>query len=78
MDLLKGEEFLPVLPPEVQAKRTIVMLYLDDHIYTKTENDITEELTNENSFLNKGIDNIYKIPKTKPRKPLKQDFLLST
>ena len=43
----------------------IVLLNTDEHIYNQTEKDLEEELVNENSFLNEGIDNIFKIPKTR-------------
>lgn len=65
ISLLKEEEFSPVLPPEIKAKRTILLFNTDDHIYSKSEKDITAELLNENNFLNEGIDNVFKIPRTK-------------
>ena len=65
INLLKEEDFTPVLPPEVKAKRTIVLFNTDEHIYSQSEKDISAELLNENTFLNEGIDNIFKIPKTR-------------
>ena len=64
-ELLKQTKFQPVLPPEIRAKRTIILFNTDEHIYNQTEKDLEEELVNENSFLNEGIDNIFKIPKTR-------------
>ncbi|MPD02874.1 hypothetical protein E2C01_098481 [Portunus trituberculatus] len=65
LDLLKADNFQPLLPPEIRAKRTIVLRNTDEHIYNNTEKEIEAELLNENDFLNEGIENIFKIPKTK-------------
>ena len=64
-DLFVEQQFLPVLPPEIRAKRTVVLLNVDEHIYNKPEKEITDELLSVNSFLSEGINNIFKIPKSR-------------
>ena len=61
---LKDQGFKAILPPELRAKRTVILLNVDEYIYTRTEQEIKEELINENSWI-EGIDNIFKIPKIK-------------
>ncbi|MPC98671.1 hypothetical protein E2C01_094051 [Portunus trituberculatus] len=40
IDILKAEQLSLVLHPEVRVKRTIVLLNLHEHIYSKPENVI--------------------------------------
>ena len=57
------EGFAPVLPPEIRAKRTVIIFNVEEEIKGNTENDIKEELINKNKWITDGIDNIYKFPK---------------
>ena len=64
LKLLKDQGFEPILPPELRAKRTVILLNVDDLITTRTEKEIEEELLKENEWI-EGIDNIFKIPKSR-------------
>lgn len=50
---LNKENFNPVTPPELKAKRTVILTRLDDDIYSQNEIDIKEELTNHNQWISK-------------------------
>ncbi len=62
---LKKNDFQPVLPPELKAKRTAIIFNTDDFIYNHTEKEMEDELLANNAWMNEGIDNIFKIPRTK-------------
>ena len=51
----------PVLPPDVKAKRTVILRRLDNHIYQQNEDDIVREIQSENSW--SEISSIFKYPK---------------
>ena len=62
---LKENNFEPILPPELRAKRTIILFNVDDYILSHNDEDIKDELTQENGWLNEGIESIFRIPRTK-------------
>ncbi len=62
---LTNNRFLPILPPELKAKRTVLIFNTDEYIYNHTEKEIEEELLTKNTWMNEGIDSIFKIPRTK-------------
>lgn len=64
-DDLKELNFKPILPPELRAKRTVIIFNTDEEILKHTEDDIAKELINENPWILGGIDNVFKIPKTR-------------
>ena len=66
---LKDQVLEPIIPPELRAKRTVILLNVDDYFTTRSEKDI-EELVKENGWI-EGIDNIFKIPITRH---IKLDF----
>ena len=57
--------FQPILPPELRAKRTVLVFSTDENIMKNKEEHIAEEFLAENPWMSSGIDNIYKIPRTK-------------
>lgn len=61
---LLNQNFNPLLPPEIKASRTIIVTRLDDYIYNNTEEEIKEELAQNNSWIEDGIIEIYKFPKS--------------
>ena len=63
-DEIKKANFTPTLPPEIRARRTIIILNVYDTIKDHTEKEIEEELIKENNWIIKGIDNIFKFPKS--------------
>ena len=61
---LQNNDFQPILPPELRAKRTVLIFRVDDHIFSRDEEEIQENLLKENSWMQDGIANIYKFPKS--------------
>ena len=61
---LQQQGFEPILPPELRAKRTVILLNVDDYIASKSEQEIEEELIRENGWI-EGIDIIFKVPKSR-------------
>lgn len=60
---LRNDNFNPVTPPELKAKRSVILTKLDEHIYGQNENDIKEELAHHNTWITKeDISEIYKYP----------------
>ena len=51
---LENERFSPILSPELRAKP-----------HGNTEKDIKEELMEQNTWIERGIENIFKFPKSK-------------
>ena len=62
---LKEAGFEPIIPPELRAKRTIIIFNVDEFILSNTEQEIKEELIRENGWINGGIESIFKIPKAR-------------
>ena len=60
---LQEENFSPILPPEIRAKRTVLIFRVDEYIYEHSEKEIIEELEQKNTWITDGIDNLYKFPK---------------
>ncbi len=74
---LMSQDFSPVMPPEMKAKKSIIIPRVDDVIYEKKNVvDIGEELTRENTWIG-GIQEIdvYKFPNSPT---LKVTFLQTT
>ncbi len=54
---LISHDFSPVLPPELKAKKSVIIPRVDDVIYEKKTVDIGEELVRQNSWIG-GIEEI--------------------
>lgn len=67
-DDLQNHRFTPILPPDLKANRTIIVTRLDDYIYNHEEEDIKEELKRQNSWIESGIVEIFKFPKSNTMK----------
>ena len=61
---LRDEGFEPIIPPELRAKRIIIIFNVDEFILSNTESEI-KELINENGWITGGIKSIFKIPKAR-------------
>ena len=61
---LRDEGFEHIIPPELRAKRTIIIFNVDEFILSNTESEI-KELINENGWITGSIESIFKIPKAK-------------
>lgn len=45
---LENQEFNPLIPPQLQANRSIIIFDVDNHIYKKEEERIKQELLEKN------------------------------
>ena len=62
-EILTQNAFAPVMPPELRAKKSIIIPRVDDVIYEKNLPDIGEEIARENEWITlEDIENIYKFP----------------
>ncbi|MPC49820.1 hypothetical protein E2C01_043634 [Portunus trituberculatus] len=59
--------FFPQIPPELKAKRSIIVFNVKPHIFKNTEEDITHELQQHNSWINL-IHNAFKFSNSKTMK----------
>ena len=61
---LMSKDFSPIMPPEMRAKKSIIIPRVDDVIYEETVVDIGEELIRENTWMGeiKEIEDVYKFP----------------
>ena len=63
IDELTQNAFAPVMPPEIRAKKSIIIPRTDEIIYEKNVVEIGEEIARKNEWLNlEDIQNIYKFP----------------
>lgn len=58
---LKQEEFTPQIPPELKAKRSVLIFKVDNDIFSKEEEIIIEEIEQKNVCVGK-IHHIQKFP----------------
>ena len=59
---LKANDFQPILPPDLRAKRTILIFNIDDTIFKHEEEEIKDELIIKNTWIEE-ITHIFKFPK---------------
>ena len=60
---LTRNNFIPVMPPELKAKKSVIIPRVDDLIYEWSELEIGEEITRQNSWIGEeGLEGIYKFP----------------
>ena len=62
---LTENNFHTVLPPELKARRSVIIFKVDPHIYNNSESDITRELQTHNEWIQDGIDTVFKFPNSK-------------
>lgn len=60
---LAQENFTPVMPPELRAKRTVILFGIDPDAFSHTTEEITSEIYRVNDFTEPLIDSVYKFPK---------------
>lgn len=65
---LNENSFYTVIPPELKAKRSIIIFKVDPHIYNNSEEEITRELKLHNEWIQEGIDAVFKFPNSKTLK----------
>ncbi len=56
-------DFTPIMPPDLKARKNVIIPRVDDLIYEKNVVDIGEEIIKENDWIKEDeIENIYKFP----------------
>ncbi len=61
-EILEKNDFIPVLPPELKVKKSVIVTKLDDLIYERNESEIKDELSRSNSWIGEEVDNVFKFP----------------
>ena len=56
--------FIPTMPPELKAKRSIILFRVDDIIYNNEEDEIKEEIERRNGWAKEGVESVYKFPRS--------------
>ena len=60
---LKKKNFDPITPPEIKAKRSVILTRLDDYIYKNTKEDLRQELIANNLWIqDEDIEEVFKFP----------------
>lgn len=59
---LEEEGLTPIIPLELKANRSVIILNVDTHIYSNNESDIMEEIMNKNDWAKENITNLVKFP----------------
>lgn len=57
---LNESSFNALLPPDLKAKRTVLLFSVDSTIRDKSEDEIQEEIESHNDFAANAIDSVYK------------------
>lgn len=66
LDDLGKEHFLPILPPAMKAKRTVLLFSVDAHILKHTPDEIKDEIQRLNDFTSQNIETLFKFPNNAP------------
>ncbi len=59
---LEGHGFNPLMPAELKVKKSVIISKLDDVIYDREEEEIKDELTLKNTWMENELDSIFKFP----------------
>ena len=59
---LSQNDFNPVMPPDLKAKKSVIIPRVDDLIYEWSNVDIGEELKRQNSWIGEELEAVYKFP----------------
>lgn len=62
---LQNSGFTPVMPPELKAKRSIIIFNVDSHIYNNEVEEMISEIMDKNAYTNNQVTDLLKIPRTK-------------
>lgn len=62
---MRMENFSPVLPPQLKAKRTILLFRTDPYIYDNETEEIKQEISAHNEFADGEIEMVFKFPRAK-------------
>ena len=59
---LAQHEFIPVMPPELRAKKSVIIPRTDDLIYEWSPDNIKEEIIKNNLWIGDDLETVYKFP----------------
>ncbi|KAK3875116.1 hypothetical protein Pcinc_019995 [Petrolisthes cinctipes] len=76
-DLLNND-FNTIMPPEIRAKKTVLLFNVDDYVYKNNEEQIKEEIRGLNSWARDEIKEVYKFPNSNTLKITFGQTLLQT
>ena len=62
---LQDNDFFSIIPPELQASRSIIIPRVDPHIYTNDTEDIRTEVEEKNPWTVNQIASVFKFPNVK-------------
>ena len=62
LDALHNEEFIPLLPPELKARRTVLCFQLDELICENSAEDIQAEIEREQQWAK--VAEVFKFPRS--------------
>lgn len=51
-----------LMPPELKAKKSVVITRVDDVIYERDSADIRKEIVNKNPWIDEEVESIFKFP----------------
>ncbi len=61
-DELAGNDFNPVMPHELKAKKSVIIPRVDDLIYEWSSVDIGEEIVRQNTWIGGELEGVFKFP----------------
>ncbi len=59
---LDSNGFTAVLPPELKSKKSVIITKVDDVIYDRSNDEIAQELSDNNTWIGAEIDAVFKFP----------------
>lgn len=64
-EALRADGFSPIMPPDLKAKRTVLLFGVDEEAYSHSLEEIQEEIYRINEFTEGCIDAVYKFPSSR-------------
>lgn len=64
-DALKENDFTAVMPPDLRAKRTVLLFGIDEDAYAHSPEELINEIYRVNEYTINSIDSVYKFPNSK-------------
>ncbi len=59
---LEGHGLNPIMPAELKVRKNVIITKLDDVIYDRREDEIKDELTLKNTWMEDELDSIFRFP----------------
>ena len=57
---LGKDGFIPILPADMRVKNYVIVTRVDGIIFTRSEEEIKDEIVSKNSWINDDLDNVFK------------------